>query len=299
MLGLMELRHLRYFVAVAEEQNITRAAARLHLSQPPLSRQVRDLEEELGVSLLHRDAKSVRLTEAGKVFCEEARAVLRRVDEAVQAVRLLAAGSGGHLHVGYAPSLTVEILPGALRTFERSAPGMKVSLHDLSTEEMVAGLRHRKLDVALMIRPNKQAFAGIGWRELKRYPVCVAAPAGHAFATGRPPALKRVLAERLLAYTRDDYPEYTDWLARIAPAGLMVAEQHDSSSSLVAAIEAGRGVALVPASFACFSGLRLVVRQVAGAVAPFVVGVALPAKPLPKALEFARAALQAAGEDAD
>ena len=85
-----------------------------------------------------------------------------------------------------------------------------------------------------------------------------------------------------------------DWLARVAPCGFEVTEQHDSSTSLVAAIEAGRGVALVPASFGCFAGLRLVVRRLAGAVAPFVVGVALPAKPSPQALGFARAALAAA-----
>src|SRR2546426_9549440 len=83
----MELRHLRYFVAVAEEQNVTRAAARLHVSQPPLSRQIRDLEDELGVALFDHGAKSVRLTEAGKVFLTEASAVLQRTDEAVQTVR--------------------------------------------------------------------------------------------------------------------------------------------------------------------------------------------------------------------
>src|SRR5881296_1826368 len=83
----MELRHLRYFVAVSEEQNVTRAAARLHVSQPPLSRQIRDLEEELGVALFEHSAKAVRLTEAGKVFLTEARAVLQRADEAVQMVK--------------------------------------------------------------------------------------------------------------------------------------------------------------------------------------------------------------------
>lgn len=291
----MELRHLRYFVAVAEEENITRAAERLHVSQPPLSRQIRDLEDELGVSLLRREARSVRLTEAGRIFREEARAVLKRADEAMQAVRLLAKGVRRHLHVGYAPSLTVEILPAALRTFERSGPGTRVSLHDLSTAEMIAGLGGGKLDVALLIRPNQGAIAGLRWRELRRYPVCVAVPAGHPFATGRPPRLRRIFGERLVVYTRGDYPEYAEWLQRIAPAGLAVAEEHDSSTSLVAAVEAGRGVALVPASFACFAGLRLVVRQLAGAVAPFVVGVALPAKPLPEALAFARAAATAAG----
>lgn len=294
MVGTMELRHLRYFVAVAEEENITRAAERLHISQPPLSRQIRDLEDELGVPLLQRDAKSVRLTDAGRIFCEEARAVLKRADEAMQAVRLLGKGARRQLHVGYAPSLTVEILPAALRTFERNSPGTRVSLHDLSTAEMIDGLKDGKLDVALIIRPNHGGITGLRWRELRRYPVCVAVPAGHPFASGRPPGLRRVFAERLVVYTRSDYPEYAEWLDRMAPAGFSVAEEHDSSTSLVAAVEAGRGVALVPASFACFAGMRLVVRQLAGKVPPFVVGAALPAKPLPEALAFTQAALTAA-----
>src|ERR1700722_18678390 len=102
----MELRHLRYFAVVAEEQNITRAASRLHVSQPPLSRQIRDLEDELGVALFHHGAKAVRLTEVGRVFLIEARAVLQRADEAVQTVKAVASGKLGEIHVGYAPSLT-------------------------------------------------------------------------------------------------------------------------------------------------------------------------------------------------
>src|ERR1700754_2270611 len=104
----MELRHLRYFVVVAEEQNATHAAARLHLSQPPLSRQIRDLEEELGVELFRRTAKSLALTEAGKIFLGEARAVLLRAEQAVATVQDEARGKRGQLRVGYAPSLTVE-----------------------------------------------------------------------------------------------------------------------------------------------------------------------------------------------
>src|SRR6185436_12667558 len=112
-----------YFVAVAEEQNVTRAAARLHVSQPPLSRQVRDLEEELGVALFEHGAKAVRLTEAGRVFLNEARAVLQRASDAVQTVKAVANGEQGEIHVGYAPSLTVELLPRALREFQGSSPG--------------------------------------------------------------------------------------------------------------------------------------------------------------------------------
>src|SRR5689334_21597479 len=113
----MELRHLRYFVAVAEEENVSRAALKLHLSQPALSRQIRDLEDEIGFPLFERSAKSVALTAAGKLFLTEAKAVLQRAQEALAAVRSLASGKT-ELHVGYAPSLTSRILPSALREFQ-------------------------------------------------------------------------------------------------------------------------------------------------------------------------------------
>src|SRR5512132_3083470 len=144
----MELRHLRYFVAAAEAENVSRAAMKLHVSQPALSRQIRDLEEELGFSLFERSARSVRLTEGGKAFLVEARAVLQRTDEAVHTARAVAAGGRGELHVGYAPSPTVRIIPPALRAFQMEMPKVRVKLHDLSNQEMLAGLRDGKLQVA-------------------------------------------------------------------------------------------------------------------------------------------------------
>src|SRR6266566_8568199 len=145
----MDLRHLGYFVAVAEEQNITRAALRLHVSQPPLSRQIRKLEDDLGIALFDRGAKAVRLTDAGRVFLTEARIVLQRAEDAVQMARAVAGGKRGGIHVGYAPSLTVELLPRALRYFRESNPDVRVQLHDLSTQEMLDGLREGRLHAAL------------------------------------------------------------------------------------------------------------------------------------------------------
>src|SRR5438876_12055666 len=118
----VELRHLRYFVAVAQEENVSRAALKLHVSQPALSRQIRDLEDELGFLLLERSAKSVRLTEAGRAFLLEARAVLQRAEDAVKAARAIATGGSGEIHVGYAPSLTARILPQTLRAFQAELP---------------------------------------------------------------------------------------------------------------------------------------------------------------------------------
>src|ERR1700723_128946 len=150
----MELRHLRYFVAVAEEENVSRAALKLHVSQPGLSRQIRDLEDEIGFQLFERSAKSLRLTEAGKTFLTEARAILQHADDAVKKARAAMGGTHGEIHVGYAPSLTVQILPSTLRAFQEKFPNVRVALHDLSTEEMLAQLREGKLHVALTVQPK-------------------------------------------------------------------------------------------------------------------------------------------------
>jgi LysR family transcriptional regulator, benzoate and cis,cis-muconate-responsive activator of ben and cat genes len=277
LMSAMELRHLRYFVAVAEEQSVTRAAARLHVSQPPLSRQVRDLEDELGVALFDHGAKSVRLTEAGKVFLNEARTVLQRADEAVRIVKAVANGQSGEIHVGYAPSLTVEILPRALKVFQEANPGVRVQLHDLSTQEMLRGLRDGKLNVALMIQTSAKVLAGITFEELRRYAVCVAMHPAHPLARVRRVSLEQVANERLVGYTLVDYPEYhlsfANLFARLKRTP-QIAEEHDSFTSLIAAVEAGRGVALVLQGFDCLSGPRLRVRPLSPAPPPYVVGVA-------------------------
>lgn len=144
----MELRHLRYFVTLAKLLNFTKAAAKLHVAQPALSRQIRDLEDELGVQLLERNSRFVRLTAAGATFVHEARAVLDRAQEAAQAARAFATGERGEIQLGYAPSPTVELLPQALQAFQKDSPGVRVTLHDLPVQEMLQGLREGRLDAA-------------------------------------------------------------------------------------------------------------------------------------------------------
>src|SRR5258705_10017020 len=141
----MELRHLRYFVAVAQALNFTKAAQRLRVAQPALSRQVQDLEDEIGVDLMKRGPRGVTLTAEGKLFLDEVRELLKRADESVEKVRALARGEDGELHVGYPPSPTVEILPPALAAFQKAVPRVKVVLHDLSTDELIAALRDAPL----------------------------------------------------------------------------------------------------------------------------------------------------------
>src|SRR6266542_5600134 len=181
----MELRHLRYFIAAAREENVSRAALKLHVSQPALSRQIRDLEGELGFPLLERSAKSVRLTEAGRAFLIEARAVLQRAEDAVKTARSIATGGRGELHVGYAPSLTARILPQTLRAFQAELPNVRVRLHDLSTEEMLAGLREGNLQIAFVVRLAPALLRGLRFEELIRDPICLAAAPKHPLAERR------------------------------------------------------------------------------------------------------------------
>jgi DNA-binding transcriptional LysR family regulator len=258
MLGAMELRHLRYFTAAAEEENVTRAAAKLHVSQPALSRQIRDLEDELGVQLLQRSAKSVRLTEAGRVFLQEARAVLERADEAMKAARAAGDGARGEIHVGYAPSLTIEILPRALRRFQGEFPAVRVVLHDFSTEEMLENLRNGKLHAALGVRPPKGA--GLEFEEIARYWIEAAIAPGHRWARKRAVSRTEMAREPLIAYCREGYPEYHEELDRIfaeLKERPKIAEEHESVTGLIAAVEAGRGFALAPGCLRCMAGGRV------------------------------------------
>ena len=273
----MELRHLRYFVAVAELQNIHRAAAKLHVSQPPLSRQIRDLEDEVGVALFEHNANSLRLTEAGRAFLPEARAALQRVDDAVQTARIVGTGQGGEIHVGYTPSLATELLPRALKYFHESSPGVRVRLHDLSSQEMLSGLVDGKLQVALLGSQAMKGKAGLDFEELQRHSFYVAVPLTHPLAHSRKLGLEKVAKERLLGVSLSEYPDYHDFVDQLfAPLNRapQFAEEFDSVTSLIAALEAGRGIALVPQGFTFFAGPRLKILPLRPPTLPVIVGIA-------------------------
>ena len=268
----MELRHLRYFIAVAKEENVSRAAARLHVAQPAVSRQVRDLEEALGVALLERTPKSVRLTEAGRAFLVEARAVLQRAEEAVAKVRAVAQGEGGDFQVGYAPSLTAQILPQALRRFQALRPGVRVLLQDLSSVEMVEGLRKGSIHIALTVRLPVPAMEGLRFVPLAEYSQGVALSPSHPLA-GLPSIRREQLVDLpLVGYCRQGFPEYAQSISRLLDRDVTFAEEHDSATSLIAAVEAERGVAVVPSCLGCLAGSRLVIVPLEPPLAPVVVG---------------------------
>lgn len=293
----MELRHLRYFVAVAETENVSRAALKLHVSQPALSRQIRDLEGELGFLLFKRSAKSVQLTDAGRVLLEESRAVLQRVEDGVKAARAAATGESTELHVGYAPSLTVRILPPTLRAFQTAMPQVRVRLHDLSTEEMLSGLREGRLQLAFTVRPSNGALRGLHFEELTQDPLRLAVALNHPLARRRTVTRAEAAREPFIVYSRKDYPDYAELLAAVfAPtrARLRISEELDGVSSLISAVEVGGGVALMPDSLGCIAGERLKLLPLTPEPTPIRIGlISVRAKASPGSREFARCAAKA------
>jgi DNA-binding transcriptional LysR family regulator len=292
----VELRHLRYFVAAAEEKSLTRAAARLHLSQPPLSRQIRDLEEELGVKLFQRKVRSICLTSEGKVFLKQAYAVLDAAAEALKTAKALASGVHGDFHLGFAPSLTVEILPKALRHFHECCQGMETRLYDLSTEEMLDRLRNGTLDAALLIEPQEKDLSGIEFVPIRRNAAHVAVHPSHPLARRSRIKLDDLAAERLITYSKKDYPEYHVWLKEQFSRNNHtphIAEEHDGSASLIASVESGKGVSLVQAGFESLAGSRLVLLPVWPELSPFVVGLAYPKTSSSTALTCFRKSVEA------
>jgi len=277
----MELRHLRYFLAVAEALNFTKAAALLRVAQPALSRRVQDLEDEIGVDLLKRSPRGVVLTAEGKVFLEKTRQILKLADESVDQVRALARGEEGELHMGYAPAPTVEILPPALAAFQKAFPRVRVLLHDFSEQELIEGLRNGRLELALMPRGTGPQSVGLEFETLRSYPICVAVAPTHRFARLKTITLEMVATEAMIGFNRKDYPEYYVGLDRIfEPLGIKprVVVECDSSSSLITEIETGRGVAIASPVLRHASGKRLLYRPLTGTTEVLSVGIARATK---------------------
>jgi DNA-binding transcriptional LysR family regulator len=275
----VELRHLRYFVAVAETQNVLRAATqKLHVSQPAVSRQIRDLEDELGVQLFERTGKAVNLTDAGRLFLKEARAVLERTDEAVANVRGFAQAGETELHVGYSPIASAHIVPAALRAFQQVMPGVHVRLHDWSNEEIVAGLRDGRLQLAFIVPPpTRGGFRDLRFEELLCERVRLAVPPNHRLAQRRSVSLADAAQEPFVGLTRENAPYYHTYLAAIFAAVKnkpRVIEEHDSMLGVLSAIEAGTGVGLAVEAAGYSFGNRLKLVRLTPEPKPFSVGLA-------------------------
>jgi DNA-binding transcriptional LysR family regulator len=250
----VELRHLRYFVAVAEMENVSRAAMqRLHVSQPSLSRQIRDLEDEIGVQLLERTAKSVRLTEAGRAFLDEARAILKQTEDAVGKVRKIAGKSEAELHIGDWPLVTGRVMPSLLRAYQKAMPNVKVKVHDWPVEKNIAGVRDGRLQVAIILPPLKaNALEEIRFEPLLTGRVCLAVSCDHPLAKKRSVSLTDAAREPFIGLMLEEYPRYKEYLDAIfvhVDHKPRVAEEHDGWSGVFSAVSAGTGVAMTSDMF--------------------------------------------------
>jgi DNA-binding transcriptional LysR family regulator len=294
----MELRQLRYFLAVAEDENISAAARKLNLSQPALSRQIKALEEELGWVLLERGKKSVGLTSAGAVVAAEGRKILERVELGLE--RMKREIDGVVLRVGYAPSLSSEILGRALECFSQVHPQVRVELLDANSVEMEEGMAQGTLDV--VVGGGSHLVDGIRWVPLREHGWLVAMGSNHKLAARELITSVDLDGERLLLYCKTDYPAYWDEVTRFFKANKIdakVAGEFDGITSMTAAIEGGLGVALVAEMTRFGATSRTVTRPLDPQPGKLVVAAGLPEKVEPSkwALAFVEELKQAAGSE--
>jgi len=288
----MELRHLRYFAAVAAHGSFNRAAQNLHLTQPALSRQVKDLEDEIGVPLLLRGKNAVTLTDAGELFYEDARDLLSRADQAVQRVR-------GEcrievLRVGYAPSVTAGIMPAALEKFQAATPRVRIELSDLSSRELIEQARAGRLDLVITPEPSAAvAIPEFQWTELRRVSPVLVMPETHPLAKLKKIAPARLRDLPLIGLARENFPDYVRYLrAMLKPFGVtprFIALDNDGVSTMFAALEAHHAAAILPEGVVNIMPRSLIARPFSPALPETAVSVGSPAvRPNPHAQTFAR-----------
>lgn len=212
----MELRHLRYFVAVAEELNFTRAAVKLRLAQPSLTRQIHNLEAELGVRLLDRSRNQVSLTEEGRSFLVDARRLVALSLESVKSVQQLSRGESGQLNIGYLFKFNFNLLPETLATFYQTCPEVAVNVFDMPPGEQLRALEARKIDLGFVgLRPAAAGrnLAALAWERVAHHNVVVALPENHPVAKKRKIKLSDLKPMFFVAMSEETHPGSRDWLS--------------------------------------------------------------------------------------
>ena len=245
----MELRHLRYFVAVAEALSFTKAAEKLHTSQPSLTRQIKDLEEELGVRLLHRTKQKVALTDEGRFFLADAKRLLTLAAATVESVRRLHSGEVRALNVGYVSNLFYDLLPKTLDSFHQTFPTVSVNLFDLSCGEQFRALEDGKLDLGFVGLHEPIARRGLEFRKIASYKTLVALPKENPLAGKTKVELKALASMFFIGMSESSYPGYRDWLVRTCQRAAFtpkVLQDVDLERKMIHSVGAGLGIAIVP-----------------------------------------------------
>jgi DNA-binding transcriptional LysR family regulator len=260
----MELRHLRYFLAVAEELHFSRAAARLRIAQPPLSQQIRQLERELGVALFHRTNRRVEITPAGRAFLDEVRGVLAQTEHAVSTAQRAGRGEIGQLAVGFVPSADLDILPRVLRVWRGRFPAVEIRLHALSPSAQTEALRDGRIEVGFVRLPVEDG--GLTVETIQREPLLAVLPAGHRLARCPSVRLAALRGDPLIMFPRETAPGYYDLLlGACGRAGYTPHVLHEPGSiqTNLGLVSAGIGVTLMPASIRNLGRVGVVYRPLA------------------------------------
>lgn len=273
----MELRHLRYFVAVARERNFTRAAEILHIAQPPLSRQIQQLEDELGLALIERGSRPLRLSEAGRLFYEQAVQVLERIDEMKALVGQLHAADRDRFSIGFVASTLYGKLPEVIRTYRNARPDVELTLVELTSVEQIAALKEGRIDVGFGRIPLDDP--ALERKLLRNEKLIAAVPAKHPMLSrGKSLRLEDLATEPLIVYPKSPRPSYADQvLALFRAAGLKspgVQEVRELQTAL-GLVAAEMGVCLVPASIETLRRDNVVYRPLESvlAVSPIIMSV--------------------------
>lgn len=262
----MELRHLRYFITVAEELHFSRAAERLQIAQPPLSQQIRSLEEELGVQLFKRTKRRVQLTDAGQIFLEEVRRALTQVDQAVRAAQRASRGEIGRLAVGVNGSATHSFLPKIFRVFRERFPCVELVLHELASHQQVQGISDNRIDVGFLWLPNVDDSA-LSFMSIWREPLVVALPETHPLADLSEIPLPALIGEPFVLPPRQLGPGfYSQIITLCQQAGFnpKVVQEAMLMQTIVSLVAGGVGVALVPASLQNLQKVGVVYKDLQG-----------------------------------
>jgi len=247
----MELRHLRYFCAVAEEQSFTLAARRLHVSQSGVSGQVRELERELGVSLFRRNTRAVSLTPEGSAFLREARNILDLSDRAVEMVMQSAKGRCGRLNIGLCGPATAPFLPRLIREFRKRQPGISLSLKDLDPAHQPEALVNGEIDVGFTRGIPASLRRTVASEVFFREPLVAVLPQGHRLENAEAISLKQLAGDRFVLYARENAPELFDAIVSLCKRARFSPDIVDTPGlwqSVLTMVEAGEGVSIVPSS---------------------------------------------------
>jgi DNA-binding transcriptional LysR family regulator len=260
----MELRQLHYFLAVAEELNFGRAAQRLNIAQPPLSRQIRQLEQELGVQLFHRTSRRVELTEVGNVFLEEARRILKQVEQSIQVTQRASQGEIGRLTVAFEGSSAYDIIPTTLKTYRERFPDVELVVLSMTTEEQVEALHDDRIQVGFVVPPLQGQVQDLFVEAVLQEPLVLALPEAHPLAAQSKVKVRSLVNEAFIMGQRNSgCGLYDQVIAACRRAGFSpnVTQEVNEMQVLLGLVAAGLGVAILSGSAKQFQRSGVVYRE--------------------------------------